>query len=57
VGRRHRQQPHQRLRLIRPLGRCSTPEEAAVLVGYLTTDMAAFVTSQTLNVCGGLGSF
>ena len=40
-----------------PLGRYSTPEEVAGLVGYLTTDTAAAVTSQALNVCGGLGNF
>ncbi|MER7498385.1 ketoacyl reductase [Streptomyces pharetrae CZA14] len=40
-----------------PLGRYSTPEEVAGLVGYLTTDMAASITSQALNVCGGLGNF
>lgn len=40
-----------------PLGRYSTPEEVAGLVAYLTTDTAAPVTSQALNVCGGLGNF
>jgi ketoreductase len=40
-----------------PLGRYSTPEEVAGLVGYLTTDAAASITSQALNVCGGLGNF
>lgn len=40
-----------------PLGRYSTPEEAAGLVGYLVTDTAASITSQALNVCGGLGNF
>ncbi|MGW7022521.1 3-oxoacyl-ACP reductase FabG [Streptomyces decoyicus] len=40
-----------------PLGRYSTPEEVAGLVGYLTTDTAASITSQALNVCGGLGNF
>lgn len=40
-----------------PLGRYSTPEEVAGLVGYLTTDTAASMTSQALNVCGGLGNF
>ncbi|MFF4173838.1 3-oxoacyl-ACP reductase FabG [Streptomyces sp. NPDC001744] len=40
-----------------PLGRYSTPEEVAGLVGYLTTDTAASLTSQALNVCGGLGNF
>ncbi|MEU3064040.1 SDR family NAD(P)-dependent oxidoreductase [Streptomyces subrutilus] len=39
-----------------PLGRYSTPEEVAGLVGYLTTDLAASITAQALNVCGGLGN-
>ncbi|MGW0562003.1 3-oxoacyl-ACP reductase FabG [Streptomyces sp. NPDC003016] len=39
-----------------PLGRYSTPAEVAGLVGYLTTDTAASITAQTLNVCGGLGT-
>ena len=40
-----------------PLGRYSTPEEVAGLVGYLASDSAASITSQALNVCGGLGNF
>jgi ketoreductase len=40
-----------------PLGRYSTPEEVAGLVGYLVTEAAASITSQALNVCGGLGNF
>ncbi|MER7208118.1 MULTISPECIES: 3-oxoacyl-ACP reductase FabG [Streptosporangium] len=40
-----------------PLGRYSTPEEVAGLVGYLVSDAAASITSQALNVCGGLGNF
>lgn len=40
-----------------PLGRYSTPQEVAGLVGYLVSDAAASVTSQALNVCGGLGNF
>jgi len=40
-----------------PLGRYSTPQEVAGLVGYLVTDTAASITSQALNVCGGLGNF
>jgi ketoreductase len=40
-----------------PLGRYSTPEEVAGLVCYLTTDSAASMTSQAINVCGGLGNF
>lgn len=40
-----------------PLGRYSTPQEVAGLVGYLVTDTAASITSQAINVCGGLGNF
>lgn len=40
-----------------PLGRYSTPEEVAGLVCYLTTDTAASITAQAINVCGGLGNF
>jgi ketoreductase len=40
-----------------PLGRYSTPEEVAGLVGYLVTDTAAAITAQAINVCGGLGNF
>ena len=40
-----------------PLGRYSTPEEVAGLVGYLASDSAASVTAQAMNVCGGLGNF
>jgi ketoreductase len=40
-----------------PLGRYSTPEEVAGLVGYLTSDPAASITAQAINVCGGLGNF
>ncbi|MER5767869.1 3-oxoacyl-ACP reductase FabG [Streptomyces sp. NPDC001985] len=40
-----------------PLGRYSTPEEVAGLVGYLASDLAAPITAQALNVCGGLGNF
>lgn len=40
-----------------PLGRYSTPDEVAGMVGYLTSDTAASVTSQAINVCGGLGNF
>jgi ketoreductase len=40
-----------------PLGRYSTPEEVAGLVGYLITDTADPITAQALNVCGGLGNY
>lgn len=40
-----------------PLGRYSTPAEVAGMVTYLLSDVAASVTAQALNVCGGLGNF
>ncbi|WP_306362241.1 SDR family NAD(P)-dependent oxidoreductase [Nocardia sp. CC227C] len=40
-----------------PLGRYSTPEEVAGMVGYLAGPAAASVTAQAINVCGGLGSY
>jgi ketoreductase len=40
-----------------PLGRYTTPEEVAGLVGYLVSDSSAAVTAQAINVCGGLGNF
>lgn len=40
-----------------PLGRYCTPEEVAGLVGYLISDLAASITAQAMNVCGGLGNF
>ncbi|UZI28593.1 SDR family oxidoreductase [Streptomyces sp. CA-278952] len=40
-----------------PLGRYSTPEEVAAMVHYLASESAASITAQTLNVCGGLGSY
>lgn len=40
-----------------PLGRYSTADEVASMVEYLTTDGAASITAQALNVCGGLGNF
>ncbi|MGP4003263.1 3-oxoacyl-ACP reductase FabG [Streptomyces sp. 8N706] len=40
-----------------PLGRYSTPQEVAGLVGYLVTDLASSITAQALNVCGGLGNY
>jgi ketoreductase len=40
-----------------PLGRYSTPEEVAGLVGYLVSPLASSITAQALNVCGGLGNY
>lgn len=40
-----------------PLGRYSTPDEVAGMVMYLTSQVAASVTAQAINVCGGLGNF
>lgn len=40
-----------------PLGRYSTAEEVAGLVSYLAGDLAAAITAQALNVCGGLGNY
>lgn len=40
-----------------PLGRYSTPEEIAGMVGYLVSDAAAPITAQAINVCGGLGNY
>jgi ketoreductase len=40
-----------------PLGRYSTPEEVAGLVGYLASDPAGSITAQAMNVCGGLGNY
>ncbi|MFF1321175.1 MULTISPECIES: SDR family NAD(P)-dependent oxidoreductase [Streptomyces] len=40
-----------------PLGRYTTPDEVAGIVGYLVTDSAAPITAQAINVCGGLGNY
>ncbi|MHC5705243.1 3-oxoacyl-ACP reductase FabG [Streptomyces sp. PKU-MA01144] len=40
-----------------PLGRYTTPDEVAGMVGYLLTDAAASVTAQAINICGGLGNY
>lgn len=40
-----------------PLGRYSTPEEVAGLVCYLLSPVAASITAQAMNVCGGLGNY
>ncbi|MGI8664797.1 MAG: SDR family NAD(P)-dependent oxidoreductase [Jatrophihabitans sp.] len=40
-----------------PLGRYTQPDEVAGLVHYLTSEQAAPITAQALNVCGGLGNY
>lgn len=40
-----------------PLGRYSTAEEVAGMVGYLVSDAAAPITAQAINICGGLGNY
>ncbi|MCX4748898.1 SDR family NAD(P)-dependent oxidoreductase [Kitasatospora sp. NBC_01287] len=40
-----------------PLGRYTTAQEVAAMVGYLAGGHAAAITAQALNVCGGLGSY
>jgi ketoreductase len=40
-----------------PLGRYTDPGEVAGMVDYLVSDVAAPVTAQALNVCGGLGNY
>jgi len=37
-----------------PLGRLARPDDIASAVAYLCSDDAAYITGQTLNVCGGL---
>ena len=37
-----------------PLGRIETPEDVAGAVSFLCSPNAAYITGQTLNVCGGM---
>jgi 3-oxoacyl-[acyl-carrier protein] reductase len=37
-----------------PVGRMGRPEEAAAAIAFFLSEEAAFVTGQTLYVCGGL---
>jgi NAD(P)-dependent dehydrogenase (short-subunit alcohol dehydrogenase family) len=37
-----------------PLGRIETPDDVAKVYTFLASDEAAYITGQTLNVCGGL---
>jgi ketoreductase len=48
---------HEKFNAKIPLGRYSTPEEVAGMVGYLASDTAASITAQAINVCGGLGNY
>ncbi|OHV71766.1 3-oxoacyl-ACP reductase FabG [Pseudofrankia sp. BMG5.36] len=40
-----------------PIGRYVEPAEVAAMVQYLISPLAAAVTAQALNVCGGLGNY
>jgi len=40
-----------------PIGRYIEPDEVAAMVSYIASPVAAGVTAQTLNVCGGLGNY
>jgi ketoreductase len=48
---------HEKFNAKIPLGRYSTPEEVAGMVGYLASDVAGSITAQAINVCGGLGNY
>tara|TARA_R110002072_G_scaffold121598_3_gene255504 strand:+ start:6683 stop:7426 length:744 start_codon:yes stop_codon:yes gene_type:complete len=37
-----------------PLGRLGTPEEIAALVGFLCSDIAGYITGETVHINGGL---
>ena len=37
-----------------PLKRGGTPEDVANLVTFLASDLSAYITGQTINVCGGM---
>ena len=37
-----------------PLGRIETPDDVAGVVAFLCSPDGAYITGQTLNVCGGL---
>ena len=40
-----------------PIGRYIQPNEVAAMVSYIASPLAAGVTAQALNVCGGLGNY
>ena len=37
-----------------PMGRLGTPEEIAGLCGYLSSDLAGYITGATIDINGGL---
>lgn len=37
-----------------PLKRGGTPEDVANLTAFLASDMASYITGQTINICGGM---
>jgi NAD(P)-dependent dehydrogenase (short-subunit alcohol dehydrogenase family) len=37
-----------------PLGRVETPEDVAGVVSFFCSPDAAYITGQSLNVCGGM---
>jgi NAD(P)-dependent dehydrogenase (short-subunit alcohol dehydrogenase family) len=37
-----------------PLGRIETPDDVAGAVSFLCSPDAAYITGQSLNVCGGM---
>jgi ketoreductase len=40
-----------------PIGRYTSPDEVAAMVGFLSTPEADPITAQAINVCGGLGNY
>lgn len=40
-----------------PIGRYIEPDEVSAMVAYVASPLAAGVTAQALNVCGGLGNY
>jgi NAD(P)-dependent dehydrogenase (short-subunit alcohol dehydrogenase family) len=37
-----------------PIGRVGRPEDLVDMVAFLAGDMAAYITGQSINICGGL---